>query len=228
MAQMELNLDTFLANSQQSHEEGINLPAIVTVASLSGVDGFSLSYDGRSSALSEKDLELVIASAMNIRFALRIAPRAELFQLALNLPVRQVTFAAANIFESYGSDLETFVPQLKEAGKLVSFHLEPELSLLKQAYRLQGDLVELNARHYTENKNPAGQVEAQEQLGLMAKTAEKNGIGVAVKGAVSYHNVVPLVNIEAVENVVAGRSIFNRSVFVGLETAIRDFKSQVL
>ena len=228
MAQLELNLDAFLTNSQQSREDGVNLPAIVTVASLSGVDGFSLSYDGRSSTLSEKDLELLIASAMNIRFALRIAPRAELFQLALSLPLKQVTFSAPNIFESYGNDLETFVPQLKEAGKLVSFHLDPELSLLKKAYRLQADLVELNARHYTENRNPAGQVEAQEQLALMAKTAEKNGIGVAVKGGVGYQNVVPLVNIDAVENVVTGRAIFNRAIFVGLETAIRDFKSQVL
>ncbi|MCF7808999.1 MAG: pyridoxine 5'-phosphate synthase [Candidatus Marinimicrobia bacterium] len=228
MAQMELNLDAFLATTQQGHEEGISLPAVVTIASLSGVDGFSLSYDGRSSAFSEKDLELVIASAMNTRFALRIAPRAELFQLALNLPVKQVTFCAANIFESYGADLETFVPQLKDAGKLVSFQLEPELALLKKAYRLQSDLVELNGKQYTQNTNPAGQVEAQEQLALMAKTAEKNGIGVAIKGGVNYQNVLPLVNIEAVENIVVGQAVFNRAIFVGLETAIRDFKSQVL
>lgn len=228
MAQMELNLDAFLANSQQTPETGFSLPAIVTVASLSGVDGFSLSYDGRSSTVSEKDIELAIAAAMDIRFALRIAPRADLFQLALSLPVKQVTFAAPNIFDGYGEDLETFVPQLKDAGKLVSFHLDPELALLKKAYRLQADLVELNATHYTENKNPTGQMEAQEQLSLMAKTAEKNGIGVAVKGGVSYQNVIPLVNIEAVENVVVGGAIFNRSIFVGLETAIRDFKSQVL
>jgi len=228
MAQMELNLDAFLEVSQQMKGEGLSIPAVVTIAGLSGVDGFSLSYDGRSASFTDKDLELTVASAMNTRFALRIAPRAELFQLALSLPIKQVTFDAANIFEDYGADLETFIPQLKEAGKLVSFRLDPELALLKKAYRLQADLVELNTEHYAENSNPAGQAEDQEQLALMAKTAEKNGIGVAVHGQITYQNVLPLVNIEAVENVVVGRSIFSRAVFVGLESAIRDFKSQVL
>ncbi|MCF7823705.1 MAG: pyridoxine 5'-phosphate synthase [Candidatus Marinimicrobia bacterium] len=228
MAQMELNLDVFLETSQQMKAQGLSLPGIVTIAGLSGVDGFSLSYDGRSSAFTEKDLELTIASAMNTRFALRIAPRAELFQLAMNLPIKQVTFSAPNIFDDYGADIETFIPQLKDAGKLVSFHLEPELSLLKKAYRLQADLVELSCLLYAQNSNPAGQAEAREQIALMAKTAAKNGIGVAVQGQINYQNVLPLVTIEAVENVVVGRSIFSRAIFVGLETAIRDFKSQVL
>jgi len=228
MAQMELNLDVFLEASQQMKGDGLSLPGIVTIAGLSGVDGFSLSYEGRSTTFTEKDLELTIASAMNTRFALRIAPRAELLQLALNLPIQQVTFNAPNIFKDYGTDLETFIPQLKDSGKLISFHLDPELSLLKKAYRLQADLVELNSRHYAGNKNPLGQAEDREQLALMAKTAEKNGIGVAVNGQITYQNVLPLVNIEAVENVVVGRSVFSRAVFVGLETAIRDFKSQVL
>ena len=227
MAQMELNLDAFLEAGQQLKLDGLSLPGIVTIAGLSGVDGFSLSYDGRSQSFTEKELELAIASAMDIRFALRIAPRAELLQLALNLPVKQVTFVADKLFDDYGADLETFIPQLKDAGKLISFYLDPDIGLLKKAYRLSADLVELNVHHYTGNKSAAGQVEAQEQVALMSRTAEKNGIGVAVNGGITYQNVMPLVSIEAVENVIIGRTIFGRSIFVGLETAIRDFKAQV-
>ncbi len=227
MAQMELNLDGFLNAQQQLNVDGLTLPGVVTIASLSGVDGFSVTYDGRSPSFNEKDLELTIASAMSTRFALRITPRAELLQLALNLPVSQVIFTGENIFEDYGADLETFIPQLKDAGKLISFCLEPELALLKKAYRLQADMVELNASHYSENISPTGQVEAQEQLALMARTAEKNGIGVAVNGGISFQNALALVSIEAVENIVVGRSIIGRSIFVGLETAVRDFKAQV-
>ncbi|MBC8192976.1 MAG: pyridoxine 5'-phosphate synthase [Candidatus Marinimicrobia bacterium] len=227
MAQMELNLDGFISAQQQLKVDGLTLPGVVTIAGLSGVDGFSLTYDGRSPNFTEKDLELTIAAAMGTRFALRITPRADLLQLALNLPISQVTFAGDNIFEDFGADLETFVPQLKDAGKLISFCLEPELSLLKKAYRQQADMVELNVRHYSENISVAGQAEAQEQIALMAKTAEKNGLGVAVNGGISFQNVLPLVSIEAVENVVVGRAIIGRSIFVGLETAVRDFKAQV-
>ena len=224
---MELDLDAFAQAGQALNLADLTLPGVITIAGLSGVDGFSLSYDGRSPACSEKDLELAIAAAMQTRFALRIAPRAELVRLALNLPVTQVTFAAENIFADYAADLETFIPQLKDAGKLVSFQLTPELGLLKKAYRQQADLVELDVSHYTQSSHAAAQVEAQEQLALLARTAEKNGIGVAVNGGISYHNVLPLVNIETIENIVVGRAILARSIFVGLETAIRDLKAQV-
>ena len=48
-----------------------------------------------------------------------------------------------------------------------------------------------------------------------------------MNGGISFQNVMPLVSIESVENIVVGRAIMGRSVFVGLETAIRDFKAQV-
>lgn len=227
MAQMELNLDAFVSTQQQLKIDGLTLPGVVTIAGLSGVDGFSLTYDGRSPNLNEKDLELTIAAAMGTRFALRISPRADLLQLALNLPVAQVTFAGENLFDEYAADLETFIPQLRDAGKLISFCLEPELGLLKKAYRLQADMVELSVSHYSNNNSLAGQAEAQEQISLMARTAEKNGLGVAVNGGISFQNVVPLVNIDSVENIVVGRAVLGRSIFVGLETAVRDFKAQV-
>ncbi len=227
MAQMELNLDAFSNAKQQLKLNGLTLAGVVTIAGLSGVDGFSLSYDGRSQSFTDKDLELAIAAAMHTRFAIRIAPRAELLQLALSLPVKQVTFVADKLFDDYGADLETFIPQLKDAGKLISFRLDPDISLLKKAYRLGADLVELDVQHYSKNNSAAGQVEAQEQVALMARTAEKNGIGVAVNGGITYQNAMPLVSIDAVENVIVGRTILGRSIFVGLETAIRDFKAQV-
>jgi len=227
MAQMELNLDAFISTQQQLKIDGLTLPGVVTIAGLSGVDGFSLSYDGRSPSFTEKDLELTIAAAMGTRFALRITPRAELLQLALNLPIAQVTFVGDQLFEDYAADLETFIPQLKDAGKLISFCLKPELALLKKAYKLQADMVELSVENYSSNKGLAAQAEAQEQISLMARTAEKNGLGVAVKGGISFQNVTPLINIEAVENVVVGRAIIGRAIFVGLETALRDFKAQV-
>ncbi len=227
MAQMELNLDGFINAQQQLKVDGLSIPGVVTIAGLSGVDGFSLTFDGRSPYFNEKDLELTIAAAMDTRFALRITPRADLLQLALNLPINQVIFTGENIFEDFGADLETFVPQLKDTGKLISFCLAPELGLLKKAYRQQADMVELSVNHYSENISMAGRAEAQEQIALMARTAEKNGLGVAVNGGISFQNVLPLVSIEAIENIVVGRAIIGRSIFVGLETAVRDFKAQV-
>jgi len=228
MALLELNLDAFLAARQDLNLASLNLPGVVTISQLSGVDGLTLSFDGRAKAFSEHDLELLVNACGDTRFNLRISPRADLLQLALDLPLRQITFVGEDIFKTYGADLDKFIPQLKDTGKLISFLLEPELAKLKKAYRLNADYIELDARAFTAAPTPHVQAEAQEQLALLARTAEKNGMGVAVSGGIGFHSVQPLVTIDAVENVVAGRAILARAIFVGLETAIRDFKGNML
>ncbi len=228
MAQFELNLDAFLACRHHLQLSGLSLPGIVTIAELSGVDGLSVSFDARSKDFGEHDLELLIAAAADLRINLHIPPRADLVQAALDLPVQQVTFFAEDIFKNYGSDLDGFSTQLKEAGKMISYGVDPELSALKKSYRLHADFIELNAWAFTAAPNPGAQAEVQEQFALMARTAEKNSMGVAVAGGVGYQTAVPLASIEAVENIIAGRAILARSIFVGLETAIRDFKGMIL
>jgi len=228
MAQFELNLDpvvkfqTLLSNSFTS------LPAIVTQAVLAGVDGFSLSYDGRSSLLSERDLDILVSVAQEVRTNLHIPPLAEVVQTAIDIPVQQVTFVGDELFSRYKEELPVFIEKLKKVERLVSFQVEPELSLLKKAYRAGADFVELRVTSFTTATSLPEQAAARDHLVLMARTAEKNGMGVAVSGGINYQNVQPLVNIEAIENIIAGAAVFNRALFVGLDTAIRDFKGMVL
>jgi pyridoxine 5-phosphate synthase len=228
MAQFELNLDAFLACRNQLDIPSLSLPGVVTIAHLSGADGFSISFDARSKSFTEHDLEVLTSTAADARINLHIAPRADLMQVALDLPVQQVTFVGEDLFKNYGGDLENFTPQLKAAGKLVSYRVEPELSELKKAYRLHADFIEMNVTSFTGAPNPVQQAESQEQFALMARTAEKNGMGVAVAGGIGYSTALPLISIESVENMIVGRAIMARAIFVGLETAIRDFKGTIL
>ncbi len=228
MAQLELNLDAFLDCRQSLQSQDLSLPGITTIALLSGVDGLAITFDSRSKSFTERDLELLVQSSGSARFNLHISPRADLVQTALDIPVNQVTFIGEDLFKTYGADLDSFVPQIKEAGKLVSFRAEPELSELKKAYRLHADFIELNTWSFTNAPSPPAQVEAQEQLALLARTAEKNGMGVALNGGIGYQEANPLINIDSVENLIVGRAILARAVFVGLETAIRDFKGNIL
>lgn len=228
MAQLELNLDAFLASRLNFGLKDLSMPGVATIALMSGVDGLSITFDSRSKSFSEHDLALLAQCSGSARFNVHISPRADLVQAAQDLKVDQVTFIGDDLFKTYGSDLENFIPQLKETGKLVSFRVDPELGELKKAYRLRADFIELNVAGFTTTASAEARMEAQEQIALLARTAEKNGMGVALNGSIGYQEAPALINIEAVENLIVGRSIMARAVFVGLESAIRDFKGSIL
>ena len=228
MAQFELSLDPVLQFQTLLGNSPSILPAVVTQGVLAGVDGISITYDGRNPLLSERDLDILVSVAQETRTNLHIPPLAEVVQTAIDIPVHQVTFIGEDLFQRHGDDLGVFIDKLKKIGRLVSFRVEPELSQLKKAYRAGADFVELVVTAFTQAPSIVEQAEAREHLVTMARTAAKNGMGVAVSGGINFQNVQPLVNIEAIENIIAGAAIFNRALFLGLETAIRDFKGLVL
>lgn len=228
MAQFELNLDPFLKLNELTISAGFSVAGVVNIAQLSGVNGFCCTYNGAQHGLTEKMVEMLTQIAPTSRFNLRMLPKPNLVQAALDLPVQQVTFYGEGIFESYKKDLHTFVGQLKDGQRLVSFGIKPDVNELRHAYKLGGDYVELDINTYANAIHPPAQAEAREQLAILAKTAVKNRLGVAVRGQLHYQNVQPLLTIEEIENFILGEGIITRAVFVGLETAIRDMRNLLI
>lgn len=228
MAQFELNLDPFFKLDELTRNAGFSIAGVVNIAQLSGVNGFCFTYNGVQHGLTEQMVEMLTRIAPTSRFNLRMLPKPNLVQAALELPVQQVTFYGEGMFESYKKDLHTFTGQLKEGHRLVSFGIKPDVNDLRHAYKLGADYVELDVNAYAGATHPPTQAEAREQLAILAKTAVKNRLGVAVRGPLHYQNIQPLVTLEEIENFIIGEGIITRAVFVGLETAIRDMRNLLI
>ncbi len=228
MAQFELNLDPFSQLSAGVRTTGFSLAGVVNIAHLSGVNGFCLTYNGSKPDFTEQSVAMLVSLAPNVRFNLRIPPKPDLVQAAIDLPVRQVTFTGAELFKNHKKDLATFVAKLKQQDRLVSIHIDPNVNELRQAYKLEADYVELNVSKFGASTHPPTQAAEREQLAILAKTAVKNQLGVAVSGNLHYQNVQPLVSIDEIENFVLGEGVLARAIFVGLETAVRDMRNLLL
>lgn len=228
MAQFELNLDPFLKLNDITKTAGFSLAGAVNIAQLSGVNGFSFTYDGVRHGIGEQTVEMLTHLAPTSRFNLRILPKPDMVQAALDLPIQQATFYGEGMFDTYKKDLSTFVRKLQAGNRLVSFGIEPDVNALRYAYKLEADYVELDVQSYAVATHPPTQAEAREQLTILAKTAVKNRLGVAVRGNLHYQNVQPLVAIDEIENFILGEGILSRAVFVGLETAIRDMRNLLI
>ena len=66
-----------------------------------------------------------------------------------------------------------------------------------------------------------------ETLRSLSVHAAELGLHVAAGHGLNYHNVTPIIEIETIEELNIGQSIIARSVFDGLESAVREMKRLV-
>ena len=118
------------------------------------------------------------------------------------------------------------LPRFRERGILVSLFVDPDARALEEAARLEADFVELHTGAYA---NATGRTRERE-LGLLAEGALRaHDLGVRVNAGhgLNTDNVAPIALLPHVEELNIGHSIVARSLFVGVEAAVREMLALV-
>lgn len=115
-------------------------------------------------------------------------------------------------------EVEPACERLHAAGIRVSLFVDPDPAQLRAA-RLPGvDMVELNTSRYAEH-DPDDLARLRDAAAL----AEELGFEVSAGHGLTHHNLAPLVvGVPQIVEYNIGHSIIARSLFVGLDTAVRD------
>ena len=140
---------------------------------------------------------------------------------------------------------------LKESEIAVSLFIDPYETSIEVAKNLGADMVELHTGAYSnifatlhsnlaashhrieelkaKDRDTLKQMlhDSLEELKTAAEYAEGLGLEVAVGHGLNYHNVYNITAIKAITELNIGQSIVARSVFTGLENAIREMKALV-
>ncbi len=120
-----------------------------------------------------------------------------------------------------GNKLASVVEALRKGGIKVAAFVGPDLSQIKECTRLKFDAVELHTGEYAN----ASRQEAESRLRDLrdaASTAKRYGLAVHAGHGLTYYNVRPVAAIPEVEELNIGHSIISRSIFVGIERAVKD------
>ncbi|WP_456433524.1 pyridoxine 5'-phosphate synthase [Nitratifractor sp.] len=143
--------------------------------------------------------------------------------------------------------LEAVIGRMREAQVEVSLFIDPDPYAVEAARKLGAQWVELHTgryanlwamlhsnlprtRHRIESLDlPRDKLrrmldEEYARLASLAREAGESGLRVAAGHGLNYQNVAPIVQIPEIEELNIGQSIVARSVFVGLETAVREMK----
>ena len=118
--------------------------------------------------------------------------------------------------------------RLAEAGITVSLFIDPDKKQIDAALACGAPVVELHTGAYAEATSQAAAMHELKIIRQAAEYAHKQGLQVNAGHGLNYHNVQPIAAIKELVELNIGHAIIGRSVFTGLQAAVREMKQLML
>ncbi len=120
-------------------------------------------------------------------------------------------------------EIEYAIKKLKKEKIKVSLFIEPEEDMIKIAKEIEADAVELNTNTYVISEGEKKEKEI-ERLKNAAKYAKSLGLKVRAGHGLTRQNLIPLLEIEEIEEVSIGFAIVADSVLSGLYNVVKEYR----
>ena len=204
------------------------------VAELAGCMGSTAHLREDKRHIQDRDVRL-LRGMVTTKLNLKISPTAEMLQFATNVQPDMVTLVQENHQEitiegglnvaAKVDELAKYVMTLKNNDIAVSLFIDPETDQVKAAKKVGADFVEFNTGKYATACELGSLQEVDREISAiedMTMLARKYGLRVLAGHGLNYRNVASIAAIEGIEEVNIGHSIVARSVFVGMEKAVKE------
>jgi pyridoxine 5-phosphate synthase len=202
------------------------------LAELGGAHGITVHLREDRRHIQDRDVRLLMETART-GVNLELAANSEILSIACELRPMQSTLVPEKREEvtteggldmasaSVRSSLQHALDELKAHGVRTSLFIDPDPSALEYSVELGADAVEFHTGEYS---NAVGEERGKELLRLasMALKGREMGLAIHAGHGLTYENVVPVAAIPHIEELNIGHSIISRSVFVGIERAVRE------
>ena len=218
-------------------------PSIITAAvtcEQAGANGITVHLRGDRRHIQDRDIELlrdVVTTYLNVEMAatdemIAIAERTnpDAVSLVPESPDEVTTEGGLDVISNFET-VKNAVEKLKAAGIFVSIFIDPDLEQLDAAKSVGAQQVELCTAEYAELTLSARAAHGDgarkaadevERIRKAAKHAHGLGMMVAAGHGLTYRNVGALAAIHEIVEFNIGHNIISRSVFVGLNQAVRE------
>lgn len=204
---------------------------------LGGADGITVHLREDRRHIQDRDVALLMETVRTV-VNLELAAAGEIVDLACSWLPLQATLVPEKrqeITTEGGLDLSTesmraanrgALQRLNEAGIRTVLFIDPDEDPIRAAVDLGADAVELHTGEYA---NARGE-ERREQIARLdraASLARKLSLDVHAGHGLTYENVTPVAAIPEIEELNIGHSIVARSMFTGLEAAVREMATLI-
>jgi len=206
------------------------------LAELGGADGIVVHLREDRRHVQERDVELLLRT-IRTGLTLELAAEEEGLALAEGWRPRQATLVPERreeVTTEGGLDLgrssdrlRDAVARLGDAGCRTTLFVDPEEATVETAAALGADAVELHTGEYAEAPTTAARRRELDRLRRAAVRARDAGLDAHAGHGLTYENVAPVAGIPEIEELSIGHSVVSRSVFSGMERAVREMAAIV-
>ncbi|MEO7506211.1 MAG: pyridoxine 5'-phosphate synthase [Pyrinomonadaceae bacterium] len=238
-ARLNVNIDHVATVRQARRAPEPSVIAAAMICEQAGADGITVHLRGDRRHIQDADvrtLREVVTTYLNVE----MAATEEMTGIALDINPNAVTLVAERpdeITTEGGLDVRrnlsivrAAVARLREAGILTSLFIDPEPEQVEAAHEVNAQQVELCTAQYAEATVGAGIAHNEaslraanelRRLRTAATLAMQYGLRVAAGHGLTYRNVGAVAAIQEITEFNIGHNIIARSVFTGLDYAVR-------
>jgi len=226
-----INVD-HIATLRQARKEVEPEPIIAAgICELAGAEGIVCHLREDRRHINDRDLRLLRAT-VKTKLDMEMAATDEMVNIACDVKPEMVTLVPEKreeVTTEGGLDISASqdrilkaVEKLKNAGIKVSIFIEPRPENVDMALEVGADMIEIHTGKYSLMKTNEGKIVELEKIRQTAMLAKELALGVNAGHGLNYINIMPIANIDDIDEVSIGHSIIAKAVFSGLHQAVTD------
>ena len=209
---------------------------VALLAEKSGAFGITAHLREDRRHIQDVDIKL-LKKNINTPFNLELAAIDEMLGIALEIKPFQVSLVPEKRMEittegglnvcADEDNLLTIGRKLKKKGILFSLFIDPLIEQVNAAHRVEADSVEFNTGAYSESNNKVDIKKHLAGLESMSKHASSLGLRVFAGHGLTKNNIQNIAAIPDIEELNIGHYIVSRSIYVGIERAIKEILDSI-
>ncbi len=226
-----LNVDHVAVLRNARAEENPDPVTFALMAEQFGIDGIVVHLREDRRHITERDVRL-LREQLKSKLDLEMATVQEIVDIACDVQPDLVTLVpekreelttegGLNVLDNIESTKDAII-QLHESNIPVSLFVEPDLNQIDASAEINTDMIEIHTGVFANAKTEEEMFDELERIRQAVKHAKKIGLGVNAGHGLNYLNIKEFVAIKNIDEVSIGQAVIARSIFVGLEKAIKE------
>lgn len=231
MARLSVNVD-HVATVRQARRALEPDPVTAALkAEIAGADGITVHLREDRRHIHDRDV-FILRKTLKTVLNLEMAATPEMLSIALEVKPDMVSLVPEKRQElttEGGLDvrkdvegLKKFVGTLREAGIAVNLFIDPVPDSVKYSHRIGASGVEVHTGRFAEARTAAAREAELKRIYDSVMLAKKLGLRAHAGHGLDYVNIKDVAQIKEIDEFAIGFSIIARSVYTGIEDAVRE------
>lgn len=233
-----VNIDHVATLRQARLAKEPNLVRAAVLAEMAGAEGITIHLREDRRHIQDADVRL-LRQVITTRLNLEMATSSEIVDLALEVVPDMITLVpekrqelttegGLNILDATTREnTAKAIERLKAKEIEISLFVDANVEIMKIAKDIGADYVEIHTGKYSDAINEIERKEELKNIEDATRAAKALGLKVNAGHGLDYKNVATVAKIKDIVELNIGHSIVARSVFVGLEQAVREMKALI-